>query len=270
MMQIDEKFYDNFYYLDEATIMKYNESRLDPSINNVVVGLNEQCYGVGLKEYAHELTFQVLYINGRNELKGAILEIKMHDSNRENWLTLFCVHLADNFDLDIVDTFNTFQNKIRSLLELLGYTTMTSTFFDSLNAPSPTIVAKNSKGIFILHFPTHEDVFRYLFGPIEEISKNPENQYVYLMFNKRNKLIKIGRSIDPRHRERTLQGQEPEIVLLAFWKGDNNLEKELQKLFDHLRQRGEWFKLNFKELKNLQKYVTERGTDSQPLNRNPR
>ena len=71
------------------------------------------------------------------------------------------------------------------------------------------------------------------------------------MFNSRNNLIKIGQSIHPNFREKTLQSQEPEIVVLAIWQAPKMVEKELHKLFHEKRKRGEWFDLDFNDLKEI-------------------
>lgn len=53
--------------------------------------------------------------------------------------------------------------------------------------------------------------------------------------------VKIGKSINPEKRERTLQAQNPVIKLLATTERD--IEKELHAKFQNLRVRGEWFKI---------------------------
>lgn len=51
------------------------------------------------------------------------------------------------------------------------------------------------------------------------------------MYNYRNDFTKIGRSINPLKREKTLQGEDPELEIIAFWQTDKIYEKILhQKL----------------------------------------
>ena len=71
--------------------------------------------------------------------------------------------------------------------------------------------------------------------------KKQENIKTYLMKNNHTKLYKIGRSINPRYREKTLQSQEPNIKMVKVW--DKNIEKILHKLYSEYRVRGEWFNL---------------------------
>ena len=46
---------------------------------------------------------------------------------------------------------------------------------------------------------------------------NSKENRIYLMFNSRNGYTKIGRSINPKLREKTLQGEEPEIEMIAIF-----------------------------------------------------
>lgn len=79
----------------------------------------------------------------------------------------------------------------------------------------------------------------------------PRAGYVYLMRNERNGFTKIGFSIDPAYRERTLQSQEPEVRLLFCWPGTRGAEKALHARFADRRVRGEWFDLADAEIEAI-------------------
>ena len=108
----------------------------------------------------------------------------------------------------------------------------------------------------------------------DEIFYNPISQKMYtraFMFKKQNKkaanvnhlktiktyiikddinnTYKIGRSIDPLKRERTLQSEQPNLKLIKIF--ENNIEKELHDLYKHCRLRGEWFNLNKVQLEYI-------------------
>jgi hypothetical protein len=70
---------------------------------------------------------------------------------------------------------------------------------------------------------------------------NEKNPKTYLIKNNHTKLYKIGYSKNPKHRERTLQSQEPNIKMVKIW--NKNIEKKLHKLYSEYRVRGEWFNL---------------------------
>tara|TARA_B110000977_G_C10888611_1_gene420499 strand:+ start:195 stop:755 length:561 start_codon:yes stop_codon:yes gene_type:complete len=76
-----------------------------------------------------------------------------------------------------------------------------------------------------------------------EIKKpNEYKTKTYLIKNSRNSMYKIGRSSDPKKRERTLQSEEPLIKIVKTW--DKNIESELHNLYKDFRVRGEWFNLS--------------------------
>tara|TARA_R110000803_G_C11951411_1_gene317716 strand:- start:39 stop:1340 length:1302 start_codon:yes stop_codon:yes gene_type:complete len=79
-----------------------------------------------------------------------------------------------------------------------------------------------------------------------QIRKEPKT---YLMKNRRNGLYKIGKSITPTHRERTLQSEEPEIEMVKVW--EDNIEDRLHKKYSRSRVRGEWFKLTNTQVKYI-------------------
>jgi predicted GIY-YIG superfamily endonuclease len=83
--------------------------------------------------------------------------------------------------------------------------------------------------------------------------KSYDNAFVYLMKNTRNGYTKIGISKNPKHREKTLQSEEPEIDLI--WKKEipNAIgrEIELHKKYSDKRIRGEWFDLTEQDIQNI-------------------
>lgn len=64
----------------------------------------------------------------------------------------------------------------------------------------------------------------------------------YMMKDTLSGLYKIGMSVNPKHRERTLQSEKPSIKMVKVF--DKNIEKELHDKYKAQRVRGEWFELN--------------------------
>jgi hypothetical protein len=83
--------------------------------------------------------------------------------------------------------------------------------------------------------------------------RTEKDSYIYLMKNTRNGYTKIGISKNPKHREKTLQSEEPEIDLI--WKKEipNAIgrEIELHKKYSDKRIRGEWFDLTEQDIQNI-------------------
>jgi hypothetical protein len=79
--------------------------------------------------------------------------------------------------------------------------------------------------------------------------------YIYILKCHNTGLYKIGRSINPGFREKTLMGQIPSITTVFISPVTHpSAEKELHKIFKEKRVRGEWFSLNESDLKFIKKY----------------
>ena len=71
------------------------------------------------------------------------------------------------------------------------------------------------------------------------------------MIDNRNNYYKIGKSIKPKSREKTLQSEVPSIQLIDVFKGYGKLEKKLHSRFKDKRVRGEWFSLSTNDICSL-------------------
>lgn len=87
-------------------------------------------------------------------------------------------------------------------------------------------------------------------------TKKLQNNFtkVYVMIDKNTGFYKIGRSIDPIKRERTLQSEKPTIEMLFNHDARVKDEKELHNMFSDKRVRGEWFDLNGSDLHKIREY----------------
>ena len=77
---------------------------------------------------------------------------------------------------------------------------------------------------------------------------------VYVMIDKNTGFYKIGRSVNPKQRERTLQSEKPTIELLFNHDARVKDEKQLHSIFNEKRVRGEWFDLNGSDLQTIRQY----------------
>jgi len=83
--------------------------------------------------------------------------------------------------------------------------------------------------------------------------------FVYLMEDTRNGTFKIGRSMTPEKRERTLQSEVPETVLRFSIPCEESQESAMHERFSHRRIRGEWFQLSGEELVEIVNYLKSEG-----------
>jgi hypothetical protein len=79
--------------------------------------------------------------------------------------------------------------------------------------------------------------------------KSQAKQKCYIMIDASTNYVKIGKSQNPGHRERTLQAEKPTIKMIHVFKDD--IEKELHSKFNDRRLRGEWFDLSENEVNEI-------------------
>lgn len=78
-------------------------------------------------------------------------------------------------------------------------------------------MVNSERGIFNIKLLNKVEILRSFFNNNYESQYEANNEYVYLMVNTETSFIKIGTSINPKYRERTLQSQEPKVHLVAKW-----------------------------------------------------
>lgn len=79
------------------------------------------------------------------------------------------------------------------------------------------------------------------FNNIDMLTANKLKSKCYIIKDENTGLYKIGKSIDPLHREKTLQSEKPLLKAVKIFKEDH--EAELHDLYKKQRVRGEWFEL---------------------------
>ena len=96
-----------------------------------------------------------------------------------------------------------------------------------------------------------------------EINSNQSSEdcFVYLMIDTTNSYHKIGISNSPEYREKTLQSEKPTIELICSKSFLNRkmcltIEQSLHKTFESKRLRGEWFKLDDKDVEDVKKVLS--------------
>ena len=83
----------------------------------------------------------------------------------------------------------------------------------------------------------------------QKIKEKKNLTKTYILKDNTNNTYKIGKSINPLKREKTLQSEKPNLKLIKIF--ENNIEKELHGLYKDCRLRGEWFKLNNVQLEYI-------------------
>ncbi|MDR6461607.1 GIY-YIG nuclease family protein [Chryseobacterium sediminis] len=257
--EIQEQFENSYFILNEELIHLLNKDDQTGHVNNVVQGLNKECFGVRLYENLNEpIIIEVYYIIYKSKLQGNLIRIELNDINYQFLLLRFCAVLALNYSqINEIHAFNTFQKQLRTILEKDGYFTVTNIDIEELRKISTNgaLINIHHKAIKQINLIPIVDFYREIFDNSYKLVSENCNDYVYLMINVETALIKIGYSKKPIFREKTLQSQEPQIYLIACWNAVRMIETELHRKFKDKRIRGEYFNLNFSKLKELKGFM---------------
>lgn len=256
MININSYFDKFFYDLNRDAIYSLNKQDNGP-INNVISHLANQCYGVHIYDDKDQIEYLIFYIDHKNELSGLalLLSLELDLNTRTSFTIEFSKLICDKYPhKDIVDVFNSLQSQLRSIFEKMGFFTVGNEI-DNIPKGSVGMLPFGSKGMIC--FPTLDklSVYRWFFdeNTNDIFVDRSKSKKVYLLLDSKNNLIKIGQSINPKLREKTLQGINPEWDLITTWVAPISEEKRLHKLFENKNSRGEWFNLNFNDLKIIKK-----------------
>jgi len=97
-----------------------------------------------------------------------------------------------------------------------------------------------------------------------ELDSDYKQTYVYIMFDRNTGYYKLGRSKNPKVREKTLQSEKPTIEMLHCFSAINLDEKNLHLIFKEKRVRGEWFDLSGSDIQNIITYFNSKTTTLTP------
>ena len=86
-------------------------------------------------------------------------------------------------------------------------------------------------------------------SPTTNNTKKISQRKTYLIKEENTSFYKIGKSINPEQREKTLQRERPNISVIKIW--DKNIEKRLHSDYKDYRVRGEWFDLTKIQVKYI-------------------
>ncbi|QIK54472.1 hypothetical protein G7051_09010 [Dysgonomonas sp. HDW5B] len=245
-------FHERCAILDSATVLEFNTHWESSELHNVITGLCKECYGVFILDDKN-IKYQLAYFNGERELEGIVLELDFPFEKRDKLVFFFSDFLSHRYKrLDTIDVFNTFQHYTRSMLERIGHLTLSSLDIEKYKDRNPEVI-----GALVIPMINKPTFYKDYFGNLYLDEMAGDDVCVYLMLNKNNNYIKIGKSKKPRFREKTLQAEEPDIEIIASWLAPAYIEKELHSKFTEKRMRGEWFDLLFSDLKIIKDKMSE-------------
>ena len=257
MTKIPQKILNDF----ESNFFEYTEEemiRFSKTNGNIFAVFNDTCkevYGLYiLDENDPKFICHIFYITKVDQkLKGFGLQISPSQEKRNQFVSIFSAFIAKNFNdgsqRQIETIFNTFQDMQLVTFEQNGYDIIP----ELPNKEASIAIKYNGKGI--VHIPriTNEIFTNNEFEKEVTTTQIPkiDEHFVYLMLNRRNGYFKIGKSKNSRtlkNREKTLQSEEPDMIIVGLWIVKENYEKVLHMDFKEKRLRGEWFNLDKTDL----------------------
>lgn len=238
--------------LGSATVLEFNKHWESSELHNVIAGLCKECYGVFILDNKN-IKYQLAYFNGERELEGVVLELDFTFEKRDKLVFYFSDFLSNRYkSLDTIDVFNTFQHYTRSMLEKIGYLTLSSLDIEKYKDQNPEVI-----GALVIPMINKSTFYKDYFNNLYLDEVEDGSVCIYLMLNMNNNYIKIGKSKKPSFREKTLQAEEPDIEIIATWIAPAYIEKQLHSKFLEKRIRGEWFDLAFSDLKIIKERMSE-------------
>jgi hypothetical protein len=142
------------------------------------------------------------------------------------------------------------KGKLREVLLCLGENTYLTKYIETNNSYYKQEIFKyiylrhSNKNIFI-----NDSKFEDKIKKIRNKNRSEIKYKTYIMKDELNSLYKIGKSKNPRLREKTLQSEKPTIKMIKVINDD--IEKELHNKYKDFRIRGEWFNLNKIQIKYI-------------------
>ncbi len=241
-------FFSNLYTLTHDDVVKMSKDD-GGRISNVLRGLSKHCFALAA-DFDEGKSIDFIFIVDSFEKPGHLLRLTYKQESFYDDLLAFSTILSQEYeDLDIINVYNTFIGNFRTFLEANNIFTITSTELSHFKGRSFEMMSPYP--IEVIQTVEKEDFYKVFLNAPSRFDVQENRNYVYVMLNRDTGLFKIGRSKNPYYREGTLQSKEPNIVLLKAWECDKKVETQIQKLYTKKRVRGEWFKLNIKDLSDI-------------------
>lgn len=244
-------FLENYYKIAEEDLKSLNSNNLTDGLIRFFNGMENHVFGGFIpdddtKEMGVVHLFYAEYLQ---EFKSFAIPLYYSEANELVFVFAREITLL-NPALDIFDVFNTLQHFRETCLEGMGYFT-----FNPFKTPKGSSLITFGQLIAPVWKLERLDFMRDLFKDVVDKEHLDPRNKIYLMVDNSTGLVKIGKSINPKYREGTLQSKQPETHLIAYWTAPSKIEKELHAKYAHKRKRGEWFHLTIDELDEIKLFM---------------
>ena len=244
---------ENIAFICEEDILRLAEKELP--INNVVKRVNKEAFGAWVS-HNKKICINYTYHDEENKLQCMVLFLPKKLTYNKFAHIIFCFSMAvsDINKNNIIDTHNTYCVHLRSVFEREGFSTFTQEEREKLKTLDTHGILISNEPIITLPTINKKKFYTEFFKEVDRENLSNEDK-VYLMYDFHTDLTKIGYSKNPKVREHTLQSEKPDIILLAFWSANKQIEKIVHKKYANKRLRGEWFNLDFRDYKEIKEYM---------------
>ena len=247
---------NNIVFFDEEDILHLAENQLP--INNVVRGIANEAFGAWISQ-DDSICINYTFYDEKIRCMALFLPKEFTYKELSQIIFYFAMAVSGINNSNIIDTHNSYCSLIRSNLEKYGYSTFTRKEREELQWLYPHGFLLTKEPTITLPTIDKKRFYSDFFKDINNNDTSNEDK-VYLMYDFHTDLTKIGYSKNPKIRERTLQSEKPDIILLTYWIADKQVEKELHKKYVHKRVRGEWFNLTFQDYQEIKEFIKHEQT----------
>lgn len=248
--------------LTEENIFSLSDN--DHGIFNVLVGLHNEAFSIIVwDDEKPNFDYYLIYTTRKNEtLEGYMVKLQPLLKDRNELTNLFAIFIAKKYNKNeevAMDIFNLYQQHQRTIFERKDFFTFGDNLNKTIKETNGSLLIKGNKlPIYVpLYIPPLKKQEEKKSASNSIAKKADKHNYVYIMHNKLNGYYKIGRSIKPEHREKTLQAEEPDVMLIEKWIASAEVERRLHHKYKVKRKRGEWFELEESDIKEIKIYMLE-------------
>lgn len=254
MTSIDpnEYYSENSYRISREDLKTMYESNSPTeALMRFMNNLEDFVFGVQVFEGELGTELHLFYAQDTSEFNAIGISIPIEDYKlADNIIIVFTLEILSlNQEKDFFNVHNHLQYHRQNALEVLGYFTFNPNKVPkdgTMLAFQPVIPIKIYERLSFLKSLYEDSVDKPHLDPVNK---------VYLMLDDTNGLIKIGKSKNPKVRERTLQSEKSQTHLIVQWTAPASVEKELHKIYSAKNVRGEWFRFSLRELDEIKEYM---------------
>jgi len=131
-------------------------------------------------------------------------------------------------------------------------------FYHCIRMPSVKGIILNEEFNKLFDYEYEEEIEITYLKKIDDELLTDKSTFIYVMIDKNTGYYKIGKSVNPKYREKTLQSEKPTIEMLHVFSGKSSDEKKLHEIFKQKRIRGEWFDLSGSDVQLINTYFIEK------------